>query len=288
MTTKQRNLLLRELGQKLKLPYPMEFADMLEESLEIYRRNFVVLFSLALIPALLGTIFGTIGNLGSFMPTVVGGEAILIAAMGLVYFLFVLTAVIGYGAQIWAAGQAITGRQVSFGEAWMAVLKRLGALILTMFIALFPTLMGLALCCVGVLFTAIIFFAVLEQIILLEGLAYFRAIRRHLELVFPNWEWARVLIFYLATSLLVTAVTILIGWGGIVFWVLGIELGQEVFPLPTRISLLVIGQLWQQLANALVAPYWSVLVTLLYFDLRARREAQDLRILVERWESLGR
>ncbi len=288
MTTKQRNLLLRELGQKLKLPYPMEFADMLEESLEIYRRNFVVLFSLALIPALLGTIFGTIGNLGSFMPTAVGGEAILIAAMGLVYFLFVLTAVIGYGAQIWAAGQAITGRQVSFGEAWMAVLKRLGALILTMFIALFPTLMGLALCCVGVLFTAIIFFAVLEQIILLEGLAYFRAIRRHLELVFPNWEWARVLIFYLATSLLVTAVTILIGWGGIVFWVLGIELGQEVFPLPTRISLLVIGQLWQQLANALVAPYWSVLVTLLYFDLRARREAQDLRILVERWESLGR
>ncbi|MCX7968616.1 MAG: hypothetical protein N3B10_09040, partial [Armatimonadetes bacterium] len=59
MTPFQRDMLIREFGRKLKLPYPMGLAEMLEESLEIYRRNFPVLFGLALVPALIGTVLGT-------------------------------------------------------------------------------------------------------------------------------------------------------------------------------------------------------------------------------------
>lgn len=282
MTPAQRDLLIRELGQKLNLPYPMGLVEMLEESLEIYRRNFAILFGLALVPALFGTVFGMIASLPQMLPT----EPIYIALMVLAYLLLLFTSVVGYGAQIWAAGQAIMGKPIGFGEAWMAVLKRLGALILTMLIAFFPMIAGLALCCIGILFTVVIFFAVLEQIILLEGLSYLRAIKRHIQLVLPNWEWLRVLIYYLASSLFITIVSMLIGWGGMVS-VLGVEIGREVLPLPTRVSLLVAGQIWQQLTNALIMPYWGVFMTLLYFDLRARREAYDLQVLIENWETMS-
>lgn len=282
MTPLQRDLLICDLGRKLNLPHPMGLVEMLEESLEIYRRNFVVLFGLALVPALFGIVFGTLASLPQMFPS----APVYIALMAFAYLMLIFTTVVGYGAQIWAAGQAIMGKPISFTEAWMAVLKRLGALILTMFIASFPAMAGLALCCIGVLFTAVVFFAVLEQIILLEGIAYLRAINRHVQLVFPNWEWVRVLGFYLASFLLTTAVTILIGWGGIVS-AFGIEIGREFLPLSTRISLLVVSQIWQQIANALIMPYWSVFMTLLYFDLRARREAYDLQVLVERWERVG-
>jgi len=259
----------------------MGLAEMLEESLEIYRQNFALLFGLALIPALFSTVFVTIPNLWLTLPRARELEPLLIAAI-----LLLVTAFIGYGAQIWAAGQIIMGKSVGFGEAWMAVLKRSGALLLTMLIAFFPMLAGLALCCVGVLVTAVIFFAVLEQIVLLEGIAYFRAISRHVQLVYPNWEWARVLGFYLASYVVVMLAQTLLGWAGMVL-PLAVEFGREALPLSAQLSVFALGQLWQQLANALVMPYWSVFLTLLYFDLRARREGHDLQVLLARWDELG-
>jgi hypothetical protein len=272
----------------------MGLAEMLEESLEIYRQNFALLFGLALIPALLSAVFvtisNTISNLWLTLPRARELEPLLIAAMVISYILLLVTAFIGafigYGAQIWAAGQIIMGKSVGFGEAWMAVLKRSGALLLTMLIASFPMLAGLALCCVGVLVTAVIFFAVLEQIVLLEGIAYFRAISRHVQLVYPNWEWARVLGFYLASYVVVMLAQILLGWAGMVL-LLAVEFGREALPLSAQLGVSALGQLWQQLANALVMPYWSVFLTLLYFDLRARREGYDLQVLLEKWRNLG-
>jgi len=264
----------------------MGLTEMLEESLEIYRRNFALLFGLALIPALLSTAFATIANLWLTLPSARELESLLIAAMVISYILLLITAFIGYGAQIWAVGQIIMGKPVGFGEAWMAVLKRSGALLLTLLIAFFPMLAGLALCCVGVIFTAVIFFAVLEQIVLLEGTAYFRAISRHVQLVYPNWEWARVLGFYMASYVIVMLAQILLGWAGMVL-PLAVEIGREALPLSTQLGMYALGQLWQQLANALVMPYWSVFLTLLYFDLRARREGHDLSILLARWNDWG-
>jgi hypothetical protein len=123
----------------------MGLAEMLEESLEIYRQNFALLFGLALIPALLSTVFVTIFNLWLTLPrareleplsiaatvtsytyTYIALEPLLIAATVISYILLLVTAFIGYGAQIWAAGQIIMGKSVGFGEAWMAVLKRSG------------------------------------------------------------------------------------------------------------------------------------------------------------------
>jgi len=286
MSPVQRDLMICEFGRRLKLPYPMGLTEMLEESLEIYRRNFALLFGLALIPALLSTAFATIANLWLTLPSARELESLLIAAMVISYILLLITAFIGYGAQIWAVGQIIMGKPVGFGEAWMAVLKRSGALLLTLLIAFFPMLAGLALCCVGVIFTAVIFFAVLEQIVLLEGTAYFRAISRHVQLVYPNWEWARVLGFYMASYVIVMLAQILLGWAGMVL-PLAVEIGREALPLSTQLGMYALGQLWQQLANALVMPYWSVFLTLLYFDLRARREGHDLSILLARWNDWG-
>lgn len=286
MTPAQRDLLICEFGRRLKLPYPMGLAEMLEEALEVYRKNFAILFGLALVPAIIGTVSWTILSLLQTIPLGKGYEPLFIAMIVVSSILLIITAFIGYGAQIWAAGQAIMGRSVGFGEAWMAVLKRSGALLLTMFLAFLPTIAGLVLCCVGILFTATIFVALIEQVVLLEGVAYNRAITRHVQLVYPNWEWARVFGFSLASYLIVMVVQTLIGWGGMMS-LFGLEIFREVFPLSTWLVFLIAGQLWQELANALVMPYWSVFITLLYFDLRARREAFDVQVLIERWETLG-
>lgn len=286
MTPAQRDLLICEFGRRLKLPYPMGLAEMLEEALEVYRKNFAILFGLALVPAIIGTVLETISSLLRTIPLGKGYEPLFIATMVVSYILLIITAFIGYGAQIWAAGRAIMGRSVGLGEAWMAVLKRSGALLLTMFLAFLPTIAGLVLCCVGIFFTATVFVALIEQVVLLEGIAYNRAISRHVQLVYPNWEWARVLGFYLASYLIVMVVQTLIGWGGMMS-LFGLEISREVFPLSTWLVFLIAGQLWLQLANALVMPYLSVFITLLYFDLRARREAFDVQVLIERWETLG-
>jgi len=279
MKPMHRELLVQEFGRRLKLPYPMELAEMLEEALEIYRQNFATLFGLALVPALIGVVFGTILNIWQMLPAR-GHEVLLIVAIAVTYTLLLLVAFIGYGAQIWAVGQAIMGKPVGFGEAWMAVLNRSGALLLTMTLSSLPAIAGLALCCVGIIFTVTVFLAVLEQIVLLEGLAYFRAIKRHFQLVYP--DWVRVLAFYFVVSFLMVVVQLLVGWGGMVF-AFAVELGREVFPLPSQVAFLTVSQLWQQLANALVSPYWSAFMTSLYFDLRARREAFDLQVLTERF-----
>ncbi len=282
LTAMQREWLIREFGRRLQLPYPMGLLEMLEESLELYRRHFPLLFGLALVPAILSTFLSLFPYLLQTTPAL--GDPLLIVGFAIGYLLTIFVAFIGYGAQIWAVGKIVLGRPVGFGEAWIAVLRRAGALFLTLFFAAFPMMAGLLLCGIGVLFTATLFFAVLGQVILLEDLAYLRAIRRHVQLVWN--DWLKVLGFWLVSYLVIVVAQLLLGWGGIM-GLMGVEIAREALPLPTYLSLIFASQLWQQLANALVMPYWSVFLTLLYFDLRARREAHDLQVLLQRWETLG-
>lgn len=279
MKPAQRDWLIREYGRRLQLPYPMGLLEMLEEALELYRRHFLALFGIALVPNLLATPLGMEFSLLEAMPS--QHWPLFLAAVGLAYLLLFL----GYGAQIWAAGKAIMGEPVSFGEAWVAVLKRSGALLLSHFLALFPAMMGVLLCGVGVLVTMVLFYILLAQVILLERRAYLRAITRHVQLLLPNWGWVRVLAFSFLASLLTYGAFTLIGWGG---WaaIMAAEILREAMPIAYWVSHAV-GQLWQQLASALVTPYLATFLTLLYFDLRARREAYDLQVLVERWDSLS-
>ncbi len=282
MTSVQREWLIREFGRRLQLPYPMGLLEMLEESLELYRRYFPLLFGLALVPALLSVFL-------AFFPTLLQTTPGLYTALFIVgfvvsYLLTAIVAFIGYGAQIWAAGKIVLGQPVGFGEAWVAVLRRAVALFFTLFLAIFPTMAGVLLCGIGVLVTTTLFFAVLEQVVLLEGVAYFRAIARHVRLVWN--DWLKVLGFLLVAYLVIVVAQLLLGWGG-AMGLMSVEIAREALPLPTYLSLVFISNLWNQLANALVMPYWSVFLTLLYFDLRARREAHDLQVLLQRWETLG-
>ncbi|MER3500144.1 MAG: hypothetical protein C4295_01460 [Candidatus Fervidibacterota bacterium] len=283
MKPAQRDWLIREYGRRLQLPYPMGLLEMLEEALELYRRHFVVLFGIGLVPALLAIPLGMAGSLLEAMPS--QHWPLFLAAVGLAYLFFLVSVSLGHGAQIWAAGKAIMGEPASFGEAWVAVLKRSGALLLSHFLALFPAMMGVLLCGVGVLVTMVLFYILLAQVILLERRAYLRAITRHVQLLLPNWGWVRVLAFSFLASLLTSSASMLIGWGGWAAFIVA-EILREAMPIAYWVSLAV-GQLWQQLASALVTPYLATFLTLLYFDLRARREAYDLQVLVERWDSLS-
>ncbi len=283
MTVAQREALVREYGRALGLPYPMGLLEMLEEALELYRRNFGVLFGIALVPALLSVLMAIVTDALQRFPA---QSPLLIGAFIVVYVAALLSSFWGMGAQTWVVGKALVGETVGFGKAWGAVLRRIIAYTVTVILGFLASMLGMCLFCVGVLFTTTVFFALLEQVIMLEGIGYFRAIERHLQLVYPNWQWARVLGFWLVGYFLVLVVQTLIGSGGMVT-IIGVEIAREVLPVSTQVLLVALGNLWAQVASALMMPYFVAFLTLLYFDLRARREGTDLQVLLQRWEGWG-
>lgn len=284
MTVAQREMLVREYGRVLGLPSPMDLLGMLEEALEVYRRHFGVLFGIALIPAVLNTLLTLLAEALQRFPA----QAIpLIIALGAVYLMLFVTSFLGYGAQVWVVGKALMGETVGFGEAWLVISKRVVAFTVTLFLGGLAAMLGFCLLCIGVLFTTTIFTALLAQVILLEGVGYFRAIERHLRLVYPDWQWLRVLGFWLVNYLVIFVVQMLIGYVGFM-GLIAIEIAREALPVPTLMALTGLSNLWMQVTSALTMPYLVAFVTLLYFDLRARREAADIQILLQRWEGWAR
>lgn len=284
MMMAQREALVREYGRALNLPYPMDLVEMLEEALELYRRNFGLLFGIALMPALMGVLimlaFEGVLRLPSQAP-------LFIVAVIILYALFFLTTVFGHGAQVLAVGRAVMGETIGFWQAWGEIFRRSFVYIITMLLGTLAGMVGICLCGIGVLFTITVFAMLLPQVVLLEKVGYSQAIGRHVQLVFPDWQWARVLGFYLLGYLLVMLVYWLVSPLTIAFFFI-VEFVREALPVPTEITLIALMNLWTQLAGALVAPYLAAFLTLLYFDLKARKEATDIELLMQKWESLGK
>jgi hypothetical protein len=255
---------------------PLEVGDLLDETFRIYRRHFLLFAAIAVILAIpsaaltslafawfatgLEQTSGTdvtplLGFLGSF------------AAAGIVS-IFILP--FTYGAITYAACESAVGRSVTAGGVFRGVLRRyfplLGYWLLfntfTMYIAI--------LLCVApfILWVWIyVMWVAATPAMFVENIGLGQAISRSRSLVEGRW-WRTFLILFLMA---VVTYIVRVGLNG--FLTIS-EVPLEAVLNPFLVSAIVQGL--ATLLAALVTPVTQILIVLIYFDLRVRREALDL------------
>jgi len=272
-------------GMRLR---PMGVGDVLDETFRLYRRHFssfvlvmavvavpVALFSTALNLGLgLGGLQGRLESGRDLAPAlVVGGLLVLVGGIG-----YLLSS----GAAVRLASDAILGRPLDVRAAYRVSFGRLRSLYLATLLTSLAT--GLLLItCIGIPFAVYfgIGWSVTYPTIVLEPLGCVAAMRRSSGLI-GGHRW-RVLGIVVLISLLVGILVSLPS--GIVGALTGVL--TTVAPAPgSLIAAQVVNGIMSALGQALFGSVIWITVTILYYELRVRKEAFDLEQLAERAEAL--
>jgi len=250
---------------------PRNIGDILGETFRIYGRNFSELLAItAIVLGVLG-IIQIIAGLGS-LPVAMTGEGIgalagwITAGSIILVVANILGGILVIGALIHAVSQQYLRQRISIGQAygfaWRRLLDMLGAgilvflaiggiILVSVIVAVFlPAgwiLLVVGTCAVIYLMIRWIFFLPAAS---LENLGPTAALSRSRDLVKKNW-W-RVLGITLVVVLISGAIIVILGM------------------IP------VVGAL---LGSILVTPIFTIAGTLLYYDLRVRKEGYSLEVL---------
>jgi hypothetical protein len=257
---------------------PLEVGDLLDETFRIYRRHFPLFAAIAVILAIpsaalmslalawFATGLEQTSDTGADITPVLGFLASF-AAAGIVNIVLLPFT---YGAITYAACESALGRPVTAGGVLRGVLRRyfplLGYWLLfntfTMYVAL--------LLCVApfIVWTWVyVMWVAATPAMFVEGIGLGQAISRSRYLVEGRW-WRTFLILFL-----MAVVTYIVRLGLNGFLTIS-EMPLEMVLNPFLVSAIVTGA--ATLIAALVTPVVQILIVLIYFDLRVRREALDL------------
>ena len=250
---------------------PSNIGDILGDTFRIYGRNFWKLLAIAAIVLGVLGVIGIIAPLGLLSLAVTGGaiEALtgwIIAGLIMLVVAYILGGILMGGALIHAVSEQYLRQRISIGQAYRFAWRRLGAMIgagilaflaiggiiaVSVFVATFSWV-GWILVVVGS--CASIYLMIRWTFILpaalLEGLGPTAALSRSSGLVKKNW-W-RVLGIMLVVALISGAISAILGM------------------IPT------VGAI---IGSILVTPIYAIANTLLYYDLRVRKEEYSLEAL---------
>ncbi len=229
------------------------FGEILSETFTIYGNHFLPLAAIAAIAVVGCRILLLVASVAMTVAVIVGGIVIGFALP--VVIILLVTIIVVYsmmdGALIYALSEQYVQPPISFGRAYRCAWSRRGPLIgsvLLYFLAVF----ALAITIIGI--PAAIYFAIrwsfIRQAIVVEGCGIKAAFARSSALVRENW-W-RVLGILLVTGLIGGAITALSGIVPIVGSIIG-----AIMSVPITVAI----------------------TTLLYYDLRVRKEGYNLETL---------
>ena len=232
---------------------PRDLGDIVSETFKIYRRNFLALIVIVVIPEVV------LYTLGYVLMTPVIDMATMEITSLPQFFVMMLILLLVYalmgGALIHAVSQQSLGRTIGVGRAYRFAWRRLGAMIGAQFLA-FLALFVMSITIIGIPF-AIYFgvrWAFIVQAALLEGVDARAAFSSSTDLVKGNW-W-RVFGILLVVGIIVGAI--------------GFILNFTVGLIPYVGSVI---------AGILPTPIAIVAATLLYYDLRVRKQGYNLETM---------
>lgn len=267
-------------GMRLR---PLDIGDVLDETFRIYRRRFVPIITtmavvvvpssllslvLILLTGISGPNFERAIERGDYAGLIVGG--------GVFFVLGIFTAVLSLaavGAVTLIASGGVLGQQVSVGEAYRHAFSRfwsmLGAGLLTSL-----TLSVLILTCIGIPFAFYIGlgWALSFPLIVLERRGPIEAMKRSWDLV-RGHRWRQLVVWLLMFLIFYLLISIPTGLFAFVAGILA-----AIFSTNTGALLLVQtgNVLFSAIAQTLFGGILYITATLLYYDLRIRKEAFDL------------
>lgn len=251
---------------------PMDLGDLLDQALALYRSNFTLFAGIAAVlgvpQAILNVIVTAVTPSNFGMTTSEGTTNVDAGALGTAAGLLSVNGIIGFifstlitGALVQAIAHRYLDRPITIGSAYTSV--GLGTYVMLGVVSILSVLaivFGLILLVIpGVLFA--VWWSFLAQVIVLERLG-FGSFGRSRQLVSGYW-WRTFgirVVLYLLVAILTSVAT---GVGAAIFAALG-EPGR------------LLGTALGQVANIIVLPFKIGVLTLLYFDLRIRKEGFDL------------
>jgi hypothetical protein len=224
--------------------------DIVGLSFSVYMEHFIPFFVIALIPQL-PTLIGEFATLAN-------GNELNELSIALTFTSLVI-GVLASGAMVYAVCRHFLGRPVyvqqSYAYAWARILPLFGAVLLLLLALTIPTLLSVFIIGLPLLAFLVINWLFVTHTVIIEQQRPVEALRLSWQTV--RGDWWRVF------GITVGVILVLIGLGII---------GGGVILVTAAISS-VLATLLGVLLSALIAPLLTISLTLLYFDLRVRKEA---------------
>jgi hypothetical protein len=284
---------------------PMDLRDILDDTFDLYKENFalfVTISAIVFLPFNLLLIM-VMGQTPDLQGASRDQQVAAALGMGLTFMVTMLLGTvatyIGMAALAAAVSERYLGRSITLKESYSAILDRFGAFLLTIFLSLLipliggmaliflpvflsvlfwmvhpvlGVLLGLFLVTGGIVASVMLWFAVSFVIpaFVIEGRNGFDAITRSFQLFRFQLLKAFFTIFF------ITVIVILLQ--SVISSPLNILLGAFAGG-PLRYLILTLQGVLSGIAQAVVQPIQMIVIMLLYYDIRIRREGFDLEVL---------
>lgn len=263
---------------------PLEIGDVLDETFRVYKRQFVPLITtmgVVVVPTtVLSLPFALLAGVdertlarffqdGANLAALIGGVAVIF----LVSIVAGLAQLVASGAAVRIAADGILGRPTSVREAYREAFGRFGSLLLVSTCVGIPIAL-LIITCIGIPVAVYLGlgWSLVFQAIILEGHGAFDAMRRSSELV-DRHRWRLLVCLVLIGLIVWLLISIPTGLFSFAAGIVIAASGSTTVLLVTQIG----NALFQAAGQTLFGAIGLVTTTLIYYDLRVRKEAFDLQ-----------
>ena len=256
---------------------PLSVGDLLDETIRLYRRNallFIGIGAVVTVPSLVLQIGPVLA--ASVAPE--DGATLFVGLYVILALLFGLAYLVMFAAMIHAVSEACLDHRLTIGQAYARGLRRIGSLLGLSIVYTLATLV-LFITIVGWIFIAIAWgFA--YHALLLEGLGIRAALGRSRALVRGSWwrVFGITLLFFMFVGIISSFFSLLSAIPVSIAALSGDEGAGLIIGLVFSTIVGAVGQM-------ILAPLTYVAWTLLYYDLRVRKEGFDLELLAREIEA---
>lgn len=283
----------------------MDLRDILDDTFDLYKENFVLLITIAAIVFLPFSLLISLVTGGAPAPTAPGtSPAVAIQYAGMQFVAFFLATVGSYiatAALTRAISERYLGRKITFREAYSSILERFGPFLLTLilpflivgaasFVILLVgvgiiagltyinTILGIV---AGVVLTAVMILSILYlffgitfvlPVFIVENRVGWDAVKRSFQLFMfsPLKVFGTIFLVMIIVSI-ITGMALLPFIG-----VMGFMAMEEG---PVSQALITLQGALNGVAQSIFQPIQSIVILLLYYDIRIRREGFDLEVM---------
>jgi hypothetical protein len=261
---------------------PLSIGEILDVAIKIYLRNAWTLFRVVLVVVapveiVSALIQASAASNGSGITTSDGTTtvsshdlALYLSAIGAATILGVVANTVATGASFKAVADAYLGEQPTWRSSLRFALARIHSILWITLLGGIATVIGFVFCIVPGIYLWIAF-AVAVPALLTEGVKGTSALGRSRGLVRGRW-WGTFGVVLLGTIL-----------AGVVSGAIGALAGLAAGSTDANtVTGFLVRSVSGTLGSMISTPFTAAFVTVLYFDLRVRKEAFDLQLLAER------
>jgi hypothetical protein len=255
----------------------MSLGDILDRGLKLLLGRFPLFFTISLLVQLPVIILQML--VPAFQTGGGSGGALIIVAIALLSLL-ILTP-ISQAVILYVVAQEYIDRPATLGQAFSYALSRFGSLLGSVILAGLITFLGFLAFCIPGIYLGVLY-SFVSQVVVLENLSGMNALNRSKQLVSGHWGRVFGVIFLIQIVIAVI--------GNLITFALGKVLPfQEIVPVAGggpfqyvvtytsypnyHINIGVVA-----LVNVVLSAYLAICITLLYLDLRIRKEGFDLEM----------